>query len=257
MSESLVKVGGFAGVALLIAACGANAASTELERQGDLDTLEKPQPSTADTTSHRDSQATSEEQLAGSSVGDETDARDSTEDESTSSGAGKTSEHGTKQIRKPKNHRPEAVECDQVRPPGGFSSGYEGAACAKDEDCTEGINGRCVDRRGPSCTYDECFTDTDCSTGGPCGCELGFWSDANACLGGNCQVDADCGEGGYCSPSFGSCGHYAGVVAYWCRTPQDTCVEDADCGDPERGAGYCAFFPEVGYWACQYVSCVG
>lgn len=35
------------------------------------------------------------------------------------------------------------------------------------------------DRRGPSCTYDECFEDSECSKGGPCSRELGFWIDAD------------------------------------------------------------------------------
>ncbi len=157
----------------------------------------------------------------------------------------------------PSEHRAVAEECDNERPPGNVSEFYEGEACTTDEECTDGPNGRCVDRRGPSCTYDECFADSDCTKGGPCGCEQGFWSDYNTCLAGNCQVDADCGEGGFCSPSFGSCGSYSGVVAYWCRTPQDTCVEDSECIDPEKGAGYCALYPEVGYWACQYGQCVG
>jgi hypothetical protein len=76
-------------------------------------------------------------------------------------------------------------------------------------------------------------------------------------MGGNCQIDADCGGGGFCSPSLGECGNYSGVVAYWCRTPEDTCVEDSDCVDPERGDGYCAHYPQVGHWACQYGQCVG
>jgi hypothetical protein len=153
------------------------------------------------------------------------------------------------------NHRATAEMCDNERAAGGVD--YDNDICVEDADCTEGDNGRCLDLRGAACTYDGCFSDAECTSGGPCGCGMGFWGDHNACLGGNCQVDADCGDSGYCSPSFGSCGGYSGVVAYWCRTPEDTCVEDEECISPNAGAGYCAFYPEVGYWACQYGQCDG
>jgi hypothetical protein len=78
----------------------------------------------------------------------------------------------------------------------------------------------------------------------------------NACLPGNCQTDGDCGSSGYCSPTFGGCGDYGGVIAYYCHTPADTCIDDSDCVSPER-AGYCMYSPEVGRWACGYGQCVG
>lgn len=129
-------------------------------------------------------------------------------------------------------------------------------SCARDDHCTEGVNGRCEDLRGAACTYDECFSDSECNTGGPCACEGGFWSDSNACLAGNCRTDADC-SGGYCSPTFGGCGDYAGVTGYYCHTPEDTCVDDADCTGPDTGQGYCMYRPEVAHWACGYGQCVG
>lgn len=129
-------------------------------------------------------------------------------------------------------------------------------SCATDAHCTDGVNGRCEERRGTACTYDECFEDSECNTGGPCACEGGFWSDSNACLLGNCRTDADCGDG-YCSPSFGDCGDYAGVIGYYCHTPEDTCIDDADCGGSDMGPGYCMYRPEVARWACGYGQCVG
>jgi len=163
-------------------------------------------------------------------------------------------------VQEPPEHRAVGEQCDHTRPPGNVPDVYEagdGLVCYTDDECTDGVNGRCVDRRGPSCTYDECFSDSDCNTGGPCGCEMGFWSDFNTCLAGNCQVDSDCGESGYCAPSFGTCGSYSGVVAYWCRTPEDSCVTDQECANPTMGPGYCAYLPEVGHWSCQYGQCVG
>jgi hypothetical protein len=73
----------------------------------------------------------------------------------------------------------------------------------------------------------------------------------NVCLGGNCRVDADCGPGGYCSPSFGSCGAYAGVVGYYCHTAKDKCVDDAEC------ASDCRYDTIMGAWACGTSSCAG
>jgi hypothetical protein len=199
--------------------------------------------------------------------------------------------------REPLKHRAVADVCDRERPPGSVSRSYGVAvpddaetcvtdadcavpescagclvacvntgermacvsarpsSCAADAHCSEGVNGRCEDLRGAVCTYDECFADSECNTGGPCACEGGFWSDSNACLAGNCQTDADCG--GYCSPSFGDCGDYAGVIGYYCHTPEDTCLDDADCSGPDTGAGYCMYRPEVAHWACGYGQCVG
>ena len=92
---------------------------------------------------------------------------------------------------------------------------------------------------------------------GVCACGGGFWSDNNVCLNdGNCRTDADCGEGGACSPTLGDCGDYAGVVAYYCHTPTDECVDDADCTGT-AGRGYCAYNPAAGHWMCSDAQCVG
>jgi hypothetical protein len=158
----------------------------------------------------------------------------------------------------PSHHRSARERCDNVRPRGSFSSSpieVGPGDCVSDADCSDGPNGRCdFDSGAARCTYDACFSDAECDSG-PCSC--GVKGAPNLCLGGNCQVDAQCGKGSYCSPSLGSCGNYSGVVAYWCRTPEDTCVEDSECVNPEVGGGYCAYYPEVGHWACQYNHCVG
>ena len=162
--------------------------------------------------------------------------------------------------RVPENHRAAAVGCDDQRPPGDGRAYFEGSECSQDTDCSAGHNGRCSGfRNGSSCTYDECAADADCTSSGPCACEAAFWSDANACLPGNCRTDAGCAGGnGYCSPTFGDCGNYAGVIAYYCHTPDDTCIDDVDCvGNEMQGEGYCMYRPELGHWECGYGQCVG
>ena len=120
---------------------------------------------------------------------------------------------------------------------------------------------------GCTCTYDTCTTDADCTqSGGPCECRPAAQSNgqgivapatsaSNICLIGNCRVDANCGAGGYCSPSFGSCGNYAGVVGYYCHTAKDKCVDDADCA--AQGAGDCRYDQTTSAWACATSQCVG
>jgi hypothetical protein len=160
-------------------------------------------------------------------------------------------------LPEPDNHRPEEVECDRERPPTEFlpEPGSPESLCSTDADCTEGENGRCSPMRfGWDCTYDLCFTDEDCD-GSVCGCGAGNSSDNNVCYSGGCNTDSDCAEGSWCSPSFGECGLFSGVVAYFCRTPEDTCLNDGDC--TELGSGYCMFSDSVGHWSCSYSQCAG
>jgi len=168
--------------------------------------------------------------------------------------------------RVPLKHRPEAVACDHERVDNVVSIPDNPGApvdCESHDDCVGGENGRCVGNThdGWYCTYDRCFGDGDCSPGAQvCECGGGFRSDHNVCLGqGNCQVDADCGAGGYCSPSYGDCGDYLGVVAYYCHTDADECIDDADCdGEPSSfGTPYCAYNPTAGKWMCSSQQCAG
>ena len=54
------------------------------------------------------------------------------------------------------------------------------------------------------------------------------------------------------------CGGFYGTEGFYCRTCQDTCVEDADCPPEQNGPpGYCAYDPTVGHWACGYGFCAG
>jgi hypothetical protein len=148
---------------------------------------------------------------------------------------------------RPFDGRRAGLACPATRPPGDArdrQSG-DGATCAKDDDCTAGRNGRCMGVgtrvRSETCTYDACLVDADCKTGGPCECSaLG-----NTCLAGNCRTDADCGDDGSCGQARDAgCG--AQTSSYYCRTPDDTCLEDSDCGANAR----CTYSPELAHWGC-------
>ncbi|HKU44140.1 MAG TPA: hypothetical protein VJR89_38530 [Polyangiales bacterium] len=158
--------------------------------------------------------------------------------------------------REPAQHRASAMMCDSERSMSPMPQTSLGSfSCKVDADCTMGQNGRCTDlgRSTWYCTYDECFADADCKSG-PCICGEGGYAE-NSCMAGNCQTDADCGANGYCSPTFGACGGYSGVEAYYCHTCEDECVDNEDCvGQP--GAD-CRFEPSVGHWRCGTSSCVG
>jgi hypothetical protein len=178
---------------------------------------------------------------------------------------------GTFNGRIPVRHRAVAGTCDRTRPapdPRAPDAGGFPVQCRSHAECTAGINGRCGGNGhdGWYCTYDMCFSDTDCAPSGSgvkragvCECGGGFRSDNNVCLGeGNCRADADC-PGSYCSPTLGSCGHYTPIVGYYCHTPKDQCLDDSDCaqGGPFGQPGYCAYAPAVGYWKCSTAECVG
>ena len=110
---------------------------------------------------------------------------------------------------------------------------------------------------------DSCLTDNDCTSGGACACNgatygWGHSNQGNQCVAGNCRVDSDCGPGGFCSPTvdFG-CGAFYGVAGFYCRSCADTCTKDSDCTDGAPAAGYCAYDPTVGHFACGYGFCAG
>jgi hypothetical protein len=183
-----------------------------------------------------------------------------------SAGAGGTSG------RVPAKHRASAVACSADRPAGvcavpvAAGGSAPTPACTKDSDCTAGSNGRCLALgrvAACSCSYDACTTDADCThTGGPCACRPDAQSivaptttASNTCLAGDCRVDADCGARAYCSPSLGSCGNYSGVTGYYCHTPADACVDDADCA--AQGGGDCRYNPTKKAWDCETTQCAG
>jgi hypothetical protein len=172
-------------------------------------------------------------------------------------------------------------------PPGGLQ-GVATGNCRQDADCTKGPNGRCNKPTiGPStgcdgvCTYDDCLDDSGCGAAAPCQCRTSEASGTpNTCESdSDCRVDADCGPGGFCSPSVvegacdcldaalcdpsehlrctvdgmdvpcecgDACGH-----GYFCHTPDDACLDDADCAGK---GGTCNFDRLRHRWTCSFCS---
>lgn len=150
--------------------------------------------------------------------------------------------------RVPTHHRPTAITCDDSPPPEDCAGGCPGG-------CTAGTNGRCVhDSHICICVYDQCFTKSDCPADKSCACRTQAYGGhgSNVCIPSNCDVDADCGPPGYCSSTFDvTCGQPDSGI--YCRTPKDTCVDDADC--TKSAGGYCAYVPTTGHWSCNYATC--
>jgi len=130
--------------------------------------------------------------------------------------------------------------------------------CSSDAQC-DGNNGRCLNfgHAGQQCTYDECFTDSNCPSGAPCICRSSPTDNtANVCEpGGNCVVDSDC-SGRYCSPSPSPAEEECGgtspyLFPYYCHTAMDTCVDDSDCFVDGRGPFFCVYEPQARHWACS------
>jgi hypothetical protein len=154
----------------------------------------------------------------------------------------------------PEVHRPASVACPTERGPGSFDPQLAFAECTADEDCTGGDNGRCMMSQGGAltnrCTYDACFTDGDCPAAHVCRCREST-SDANACVAGDCVTDADCGAGGYCSPSKAPDQVNYGISGYYCHSPADECLDDADCPDENGATAYCVYDDELTHWRCS------
>ena len=151
----------------------------------------------------------------------------------------------------PRVHREAGTPCPTQRGPGDFFASFQ-EDCASDSECSAGANGRCMAPLGGAavnqCTYDTCYSDADCDNAA-CDCRSAPGSsDPNRCLTGNCRVDSDCGPRGYCSPSVAFDRVNSPYAGYYCRTTEDTCLNDEDCA-PETAR--CAFDPASGHWACS------
>jgi hypothetical protein len=143
--------------------------------------------------------------------------------------------------------------------------------CSSDSECTAGVNGRCFPWQGlvgpGGCSYDECFTDSNCGSKTPCLCRSSSTDNsANSCdVGGNCAVDSDCGPGGYCSPSpqmFPNPNVCWGSQPYYCHTASDLCINDSDCAPLDAGPPAplgprytCAYDPQDNRWECAMAVC--
>jgi len=74
----------------------------------------------------------------------------------------------------PIHHRPSAVQCPSQRAPGPSCANTTCSTCSSDSQCKAGVNGRCFPWEGlvgpGGCSYDECFTDSNCGSKIPCLC---------------------------------------------------------------------------------------
>jgi hypothetical protein len=84
----------------------------------------------------------------------------------------------------PLQHRPTPACCPSQRGPGPSGQPYgpgvasyladDAGGCTSDLQCTAGVNGRCFPFEGVvgpgGCSYDECFTDSNCGSKTPCLC---------------------------------------------------------------------------------------
>jgi hypothetical protein len=166
-------------------------------------------------------------------------------------------------------HRPDDSQCSEPAAAGNCGCASCGGdpnccpeppfECTADSNCTQGVNGRCSGTgpvAGCACTYDLCSGDSDCPSNQTCAChDSPYWNAGSQCFPGNCRVDSDCGPGGECSPSYDLT-----LVGFYCHTPQDDCVNDADCpaqidcsSGPMAGGPKCVYFDSAGRWQCKCV----
>ncbi|MDP9152130.1 MAG: hypothetical protein M3O36_19570 [Myxococcota bacterium] len=154
--------------------------------------------------------------------------------------------------RTPTNHRAQPSACTSTQ---GFPADAAPLSCTTTADCVDAGRASALGTPfltclGGRCTPDQCVSDNDCPNGGVCSCTGSTFGYAhsslgNICLPANCRTDADCGSGGYCSPSV-SGGPFYGIQGYYCRTCQDTCTNDSECGG--FPCSTCAYNAE--HWAC-------
>jgi hypothetical protein len=172
----------------------------------------------------------------------------------------------------PLQHRSTSASCPSQRGRGLPCDLTICLGCSSDSQCTNGVNGRCFSwgGLGDGCSYDECFTDSNCGSKIPCLCRSSSTDNrANVCdVAGNCAVDSDCGPGGYCSPSVqvvpdqrpNVCSGL--LTPYYCHTASDLCINDSDCAPLDAGPPTldsptyaCAYNPQDNRWECTQTIC--
>ncbi len=161
----------------------------------------------------------------------------------------------------PRNHRAMTDHCPTTRAPGTAQPGGS-FGCVADSECDAGVNGRCEQRATGVvvnvCSYDQCFSDSDCGAKVPCLCRSAL--NANLCvISSTCQIDTDCGAGGLCSKSPYSlegsevlCSN-GFIEGFHCRAANDLCHEDTDCSDGGISEPRCAFNEIENRWGCSKV----
>ncbi len=143
--------------------------------------------------------------------------------------------------------RPTAGTCaasTNLPPPSGDAGA---ASCTTNADCANDPLYRYC--RSGKCEPDQCFTDSDCSSGQACACaneQTGNAVHTNQCVAVQCRVDSDCGAGEVCSPTVQDLCSGGGPF-FACRSSKDECRVDADCC---ASAPSCRYESTVGHWAC-------
>lgn len=127
----------------------------------------------------------------------------------------------------------------------------DAGSCRVDDDCGGGDN-RCVYTAGECQCVNFCQVDSDCGAGEICVCQTfvpstdpggrrDLWT-LSACQRTACAGEADCGGHG--------CGLHVsrdcGAGGFTCRTADDTCRTDSDCG---AGEG-CLYDLDAERWTC-------
>lgn len=156
-------------------------------------------------------------------------------------------------------HRAEAVACgvkpsDWTRRPLPHPNAVP--PCSVSNDCGPGGHCTFADLRFnvPGCVWDECYSDADCGDGLLCACGTSQPETVNRCVFPECLTDKDCTTTHLCSPSYGCYGSILGGKNYHCRTPDDECQIDADCGG---GSRFCGFDATQRKWHCIEPTCFG
>ncbi len=134
-------------------------------------------------------------------------------------------------------------------PPGAACPEGGGGQCAVDSDCQARPHGRCVQvflggkqAADCGCAYG-CEADADCGADQICLCDA---AEGSRCVTATCATNAACGDG-ECglSASDDGCGV---TYALACRTADDTCRSNVDCGPDSFEA--CAADYQTGVWQC-------
>ncbi len=186
-----------------------------------------------------------------------------------SSAADAPVDHAPVKSATPTFHRTAATTCGKTRAasqPGDAGSDAGMDPCKVDGDCVAGKNGRCILLVNATlCTYDECYADSDCTSGQVCMCRdaqdiipdialNGIPRPTNTvCATAECTIDNDCGSGGFCSPSIDPT---TKKYSFQCHVAADECTNDEDCGCPNgTQTDLCRFDPSKGHWACYLNDC--
>ena len=174
-----------------------------------------------------------------------------------STGSGGNGSGGNGSGKVPLQHRSTSASCPSQRGPRPSCVTTSCAStCSSDSQCIDGVNGRCFPWEGlvgpGGCSYDECFSDSNCGARTPCLCRSSSTDNsANMCdVGGNCAVDSDCGPGGYCSPSVQIVPNQPpnvcwGSAPYYChrRTKSTDLLGASSNSVPRRGSRLRAWIP--------------